>query len=93
VPGAEVGEWVCIARRKGTDWYVGTINNSKPRSVTIPLDFLPAGNYHAEIYKDVPDAVNHPNQLIKETKEVSATDKLILNLPDGGGEVMRITKD
>jgi len=90
VPGAAVGEWVCIARRKGTDWFVGAINNSKPRSVTIPLGFLSQGKYHAEIYKDDNDAVNHPNQLIKETKEVSASDKLVLNLPDGGGEVIRL---
>ncbi|MBA3675662.1 MAG: glycoside hydrolase family 97 catalytic domain-containing protein, partial [Chitinophagaceae bacterium] len=90
VPGASVGEWVSIARRKGTDWYVGTINNSTPRRITISLSFLPVGKYYAEIYKDVPDAVNHPNNLIKETKEVDATDTLVLNLANGGGEVMRL---
>ncbi len=57
VPGAETGQWVSIARRKGTDWYVGTITNGTARTVTIPLNFLPAGNYHAEIYKDGPDAI------------------------------------
>ncbi len=40
VPGAEVGQWVCIARRKGKDWYIGAINNSKPRTVSIPLEFF-----------------------------------------------------
>ncbi len=90
VPGAAVGEWVCIARRKGTDWYVGTINNSTPRTVTIPLDFLSAGNYRGEIYKDAADAVNNPNKLIKETKEVTSTGKLVLDLPAGGGAVMKL---
>ncbi|HEV8083331.1 MAG TPA: glycoside hydrolase family 97 protein [Chitinophagaceae bacterium] len=90
VPGASVGEWVCTARRKGTDWYVGTINNSTPRSVTIPLSFLPTGNYQAEIYKDAHDAVNNPNKLIKETREVNSTTKLKLDLPDGGGVVMKL---
>jgi alpha-glucosidase len=90
VPGAEVGKWVCIARRKGKDWYVGIINNSTPKTVTVPLDFLPEGNYRAAIYKDVPDAVNHPNELTKETREVSASGKLVLNLPAGGGVVMKI---
>ncbi len=88
VPGAGVGEWVCIARRKGTDWYLGTINNSTQRTVTISLRFLPAGTYNAEIYKDAPDAINNPNKLIKETKVVSSSDKLELNLPAGGGEVI-----
>ncbi len=91
VPGAEVGQWVSIARRKGTDWYVGTINNNTARTVTIPFNFLPAGNYQAEIYKDGPDAVNHPNLLVKETKEVNLQSKLTLELPAGGGEVIRIS--
>lgn len=92
VPGAEVAKWVSVARRKGTDWYVGTINNSTSRTVTIPLSFLGAGNYHAEIYKDGVDAVNNPNKLIKETKEVNAAVKLVIDLPPGGGEVIKITR-
>ena len=90
VPGAEVGQWVCIARRKGKDWYLGAINNSTPRTVTIPLDFLKKGNFSAEIYKDAPDAVNHPNQLLKETKQLTSKDKLDFDLPSGGGVVVRI---
>ncbi len=91
VPGAAVGQWVSIARRKGTEWYVGTINNSTPRTVTLLLDFLPAGNYRAEIYRDGPDAVNNPNVLVKESKEVNSGSKLVFDLPAGGGEVVRIT--
>ncbi len=90
VPGAEVGQWVSIARRKGADWYVGTINNNTARTVTLPLNFLPAGNYQAEIYKDGPDAVNNPNVLVKETKDLNSQDNLTLELPAGGGEVIRL---
>lgn len=90
VPGAEVGQWVSIARRKGTDWYIGAINNSTSRIVTIPLSFLGVGNYEAEIYKDAPNGVNNPNLLVKEKKEVNSSGTLELNLPDGGGEVVRL---
>ncbi len=90
VPSAEVGQWVTIARRKGTEWYVGTINNSTARTVTISLNFLSEGNYKAEIYKDAPDAVNNPNSLIKEIRQLNSTGKLMLNLPAGGGEVIRL---
>lgn len=89
VPGAQVGEWVSIARRKGAEWYVGIINNSTTRTVTIPLGFLGPGDYQAEIYQDAPDAVNNPNQLVKETKILNATTKLVLDLASGGGEVIR----
>jgi alpha-glucosidase len=90
VPGAETGQWVSIARRKGTNWYIGTITNGTARTVSIPLNFLSAGTYHAEIYKDEPDAVNNPNRLIKETKDVNSSDKLEVNLPAGGGQVIRL---
>ncbi len=90
VPNAETGQWISIARRKGTDWYVGTITNSIARTVTIQFDFLPPGNYHAEIYKDAPDAVNNPDKLIKETKDFNSSDKMILNLPAGGGVVIKL---
>ena len=89
VPDAEAGEWVSIARRKGTSWYVGTINNNKERSVKIRLTFLSAGNYHATIYKDSADAVNYPNQLIKEEKTVTSADSITIDLQPGGGEAMK----
>jgi alpha-glucosidase len=89
VPGAAVGEWVSIARRKGTDWYVGTINNNKEKTVTIPLKFLSAGNYHATFYKDAADAVNHPNNLFKEEKTLTSADSIRINLHSGGGEVIK----
>jgi alpha-glucosidase len=82
---------VSVARRKGTDWYVCAINNSTPRTVSISLDFLPAGNYQAEIYKDAPDAVNHPNLLVKEANQVNSKSKMALVLPAGGGQVIRLT--
>jgi alpha-glucosidase len=91
VPGAEVGQWVCIARRKGSDWYIGIINNSQAKTVSIPFNFLGSVNYRAEIYRDGPDAVNYPNNLIKETQDLNSSAKLQVNLSSGGGEVIRLT--
>jgi alpha-glucosidase len=93
VPGASVGEWVCVARRKGSDWYVGAINNSTPRTIKIPLSFLPAGNFRAAIYKDAPDAVHHPNELIKENQSVNTSGMLTFDLPPGGGVVIKLQGD
>ena len=90
VPGAEVDQWVCIARRKGADWYIGIINNSTQRTVSIPLDFLGPQHYEAERYRDAPDAVNNPNKLIKETTPLKSSEKLILHLAAGGGEVLHL---
>ena len=90
VPGAEVDQWVCIARRKGADWYIGIINNGTQRTVSIPLDFLGPHHYEAERYRDAPDALNNPNKLIKETTPLKSSEKLILHLAAGGGEVLHL---
>lgn len=92
VPDAEVDEYVTIARRKGADWYVGSLNNSEARTIEVSLDFLSPGNYTAEIYTDAPDVAENPNHLDKETKTVSKDDVLSLKLGAGGGQVMRLVK-
>lgn len=92
VPDAEVGKYVTIARRKGNDWYVGSINSTEARTIKISLGFLPDGKYAAERYTDAPDAENNPNDLKKEIQTVSKTDVITIKLAAGGGQVMRIVK-
>jgi len=92
VVGAEAGQWITIARRKGNDWWVGTITNGMARSLTVSLDFLPGGTYRAEMYSDTPDAVENPNHLTRESRQVIPSDKLQLSLAAGGGQVVRFTK-
>ncbi len=51
----EIGEHITMARRKGEEWFVGTLTNNKPRSVDFALDFLDEGkSYIAEIYSNYP---------------------------------------
>lgn len=92
VPNAEVDKYVTIARCNGKDWYIGSINNTEARTIKISLNFLPQGNYNAELYTDAPDAEKNPNHLIKETKTVSKTDVITVHLAAGGGQAMRIVK-
>ncbi|WP_375417349.1 glycoside hydrolase family 97 protein [uncultured Hymenobacter sp.] len=88
VPLAEVAKYVCFARRKGADWFVGTLNNSEARTLTLPLDFLPPGLYEATLYADAPDVASNPNHLVKQTRTVSRKDQLEISLLPGGGQVM-----
>lgn len=92
VPYAKVGEFITIARRKNNDWFVGTINNTSPRNISIPLNFLHDGKYVAEIYNDATDTNEHPNNLVKQTHVVTKQDFITVNLAAGGGEVMHIKK-
>jgi alpha-glucosidase len=92
VPEAIPGQWVTIARRKGDEWFVGTINNSEKRQVTLSLRWLPPGRYTATVYSDAADAGANPDHLDIETRVVGPTDTLVVELAAGGGQVMRLRK-
>jgi alpha-glucosidase len=92
VPCAEVGKYVTIARRKGQEWYIGTINSTEARTIQFSLDFLSSGDYTADIYSDASDDAERPNHLIKQVKTVSKADTITVNLAAGGGQAIRLIK-
>lgn len=92
VPLAEVNEYVTVARRNGSDWWVGTLNNGTARDLQLKLDFLSNGDYEATVYTDAADVNENANQLNKEVRKVTKSDVLKLPLAADGGSVLRITK-
>jgi alpha-glucosidase len=92
VLNAQVGDFLTIARRKGNDWYIGTMNDWTPRKLTIDLSFLPEGSYLADLYEDAPDAAADPNHLTKQTVEVNSKSVLPVNLATGGGQAIWIRR-
>lgn len=92
VLAAEVGQHITLARRKGNDWFVGSITNSKTREIPIKLNFLSDGSYTADVYADAPDVAQNPNHLVQQTRTVSKTDAVMLKLAAGGGQVIRLRK-
>ncbi len=92
VPRAAVGQYACVARRKGPDWFVGTINGSAARTLAVKLDFLPAGAYEATIFSDAPDVATAPNHLVRQTRLVHRGDVVEMALAAGGGQAMVLRK-
>lgn len=92
VPLAEVNEYVTVARRNGSDWWVGTLNNGTARDLQLKLDFLSNGDYEATVYTDAADVNENANHLNKEVRKVTKSDVLKLPLAADGGSVLRITK-
>jgi alpha-glucosidase len=82
--------FITIARRKGQEWYVGSITNWDPREVEVPLSFLGGGQYAAEIYADGPNAAQQPKESVLEKRSVDASTVLKLKLAPGGGAAIRI---
>src|SRR5205085_3827630 len=51
----EAGKYITIARRRGEEWFVGSITNNDAREMKIHFSFLPKGKkYKATIYCDNP---------------------------------------
>jgi alpha-glucosidase len=92
VPNAVIDEYVTIARRNGDNWYIGSITNNKPRTHTVKLDFLGAGEYTADVYTDAADTDTNPNNLKNETRTVTRNDVLTLPIAANGGAVVKISK-
>jgi alpha-glucosidase len=83
------GEYATIARRRGDEWYLGSITNWDPRTLQIPLRFLGSGSYIAEIYEDGPDAATEPKQVTIRNQSVTADSAITLHLAPGGGAAIR----
>jgi alpha-glucosidase len=83
------GQWVILARRKGTTWYLGGISgDAQPRNITLPLAFLGEGSYEGTLIADGPT-----NTTFAESSAVfSAADSLAVALPPRGGFVVRLTQ-
>jgi alpha-glucosidase len=82
--------FITIARRSGREWYVGAITNWDPREVDLPLSFLGAGAFNAEIYADGPNAAAEPKDSVLEKRRVDAGTVLKLKLAPGGGCAIRL---
>lgn len=83
------GEYATIARRHGDEWYLGSMTNWDQRTLSVPLQFLGAGNYVAEIYEDGPDASTEPKHVVIRNENVTAKSTMTLHLAPGGGAAIR----
>ena len=95
VLAGEIGDFVTIARkdRASADWYLGSITDENPRTMTVTLDFLdPGRTYTAQIYRDGPDADYRTatrHAIVIENRRVRRGDTLTLALAPGGGQAIR----
>jgi len=86
----KIAEYVVVARRSGTDWYVGAMTNWTRREIDIDLSFLPAGTYSLDAYEDGMNADRNGSDYRQVKTRVENTTKLKLKLAPGGGWAARI---
>lgn len=87
VLSGEIGQSIVIARRKGAEWWVGAMTNESGRIVKVPLAFLGAGSFQADIREDGAE----PTALKTRTQAVPSKTTLTLKLAPSGGGAVRLT--
>ena len=83
-----IGEYISVARRAGSDWFIGSLTNRDPRIITIDLSFLPKNNkYEATFYEDAEDAHFLKNKESYSIRKqlVNSETKLSIKMGAGGG--------
>ena len=84
----KVGEFIVIARRHGSEWWVGAMGGREPREVEIPLTFLGPGRFRAEIYRDDLSAAA---RFARRTVDVATADVLRASLAPAGGLLIHVS--
>jgi alpha-glucosidase len=88
VLAGEVGEYIVIARRSGSKWFLGAMTNWEARSVEVSTGFLGQGDYAATVWEDALDAADDPGHLSSSSRTLAAGGRLVLKLAPGGGCAM-----
>jgi len=82
VLAGEIGEYIVVARRSGRDWYLGAMTNEQPRTLEVPLDFLPAADYQLTLWRDGDAATD----VRREQRRIDAQHRTLkLELSPSGG--------
>lgn len=88
---AKIGDYLLLARRSGSEWFIGGMTDWTPRHLELDFSFLPAGDYTMDIFQDGINADKHAQDYKHMTKGVKPGDKMKIEMAPGGGWVARIS--
>jgi alpha-glucosidase len=86
----QIAEYVLVARKNGSDWYIGAMTDWTARELEVDFSFLPEGNFAMEAYQDGANADRQASDYKKIKIQVSKDTKLKIKLAPGGGWAARI---
>jgi alpha-glucosidase len=86
-----IGDYVLVARRSGTAWYVGAMTDWTARELTLDLSFLPEGAFDLDALEDGVNAGRNGSDYRRVRSSVDRSTRLVLRLAEGGGWAARLT--
>jgi len=83
----EIGKNICVARKKGKKWFIGSAAGKDEWHGSLSLDFLDEGkSYQATVWEDADN-----RKLSKKTFSVKKGSSLPFYIKPAGGLVIKIT--
>lgn len=79
------GEFISTARKKGSDWFVGTITNNDERQMQLRFDFLEKKKLYAARFYTDDDSVKTKTKVKTEVKMITAETVVDIKLKAAGG--------
>ena len=88
----DVGQHITVARRSGSDWFVGAITNNQARKITIPTTFLEKGKkYMVKTFQD-DETINTRTKVAVKEQIIKGGAVLPFDLKASGGVALIITE-
>lgn len=92
VPLGKLGEYIVVARRKGTTWYIAGQTNWQSRELNLD-GILPEGQYTATVYTDGLNAEKVATDYrVERDVEVGGRQDMKVHMASGGGFLMILQK-
>ena len=85
----KIGEYVAVARRKGSDWFVGALTDWNERDLVLDLGFIGGGRM--TLFQDGINVDKSPRDFKKTVADLPSDGKVRIHLAAGGGWAARIT--
>jgi hypothetical protein len=70
---------------QGNRWFIGAMNDSKSRTLEVPLNFLGSGKYTLHYFADAPDASDLPDRIAVGSRDILSSEHLTIQMAPGGG--------
>ncbi|MEO1498471.1 MAG: glycoside hydrolase family 97 protein [Planctomycetota bacterium] len=87
VLAGKVGDHLAIARRHGTNWYVGAMAGADARELDLRLPFLGDRDWSARIWEDGPNATRQAEDFARRETAVGPIEPIRVRMAPGGGWV------
>jgi alpha-glucosidase len=90
---AKLGDYLIVARKKDSDWYLTAMTDWSAREFEVDLSFIGSGNFTASICEDGFNSAKNGKDYRLITQKVDQSKKLKIVMSAGGGYLAKIIYD